>query len=144
MTPKTRAENFLALIAGDPDAVAMTPNTREEYYMNEIAKNSPLVATFTHIATKDLDKCDLTWAELKAAIMAKKMVVAKIDKGSQAAPAAVYLYLAKYNLGTTGEVVFQSDVWGASFNASTGPAAHTYYRCTLTYQDAATIETTES
>lgn len=143
MDPKTRTENYLAAIAGDPDAVSgVTPKTRDEYYLAEIAKNSPLVATFAHDSVKNTDSCDLTWAVIKAAVEAGKTVVAKISTGTKA---FVYLYLAKSDVGSTGSVVFQGDVWAtASWSASTGPSAHTYYRATLTYQDAATIESNAS
>lgn len=40
MLPLTRKENWLAKIAGDPDADEnMKPRTREEYFLNEIAEN---------------------------------------------------------------------------------------------------------
>ena len=139
MQPKTALQNCLANIAGDPDAVAgVSAKTPEQYYLQEIAKNSPLVATFSHDSTANKDVCDLTWAAIKAAVEAGKTVVAKISTGTKA---FVYLYLAKSDVGSTGSVVFQGDVWAtASWSSSTGPSAHTYYRATLTYQDAATIE----
>lgn len=34
--PKTRYENFWALLAGDPNAVEMEPKTKEEYYMSKL------------------------------------------------------------------------------------------------------------
>lgn len=40
MKPNTRIDNFLAKIAGDPDAnTAMKPRSPEEYYLNQIAEN---------------------------------------------------------------------------------------------------------
>ena len=143
MTPKTRVQNYLAMIAGDSDAVpGVNPLTADEYYLNEIAKNSPLVATFSHDSTANKDVCDLKWAVVKAAIAAKKTVIAMIETSSKV---YVYLPLAKADIGSTGSAVFQGDVWAtASWSASTGPSAHIYYRATLTYQDAATIETNAS
>lgn len=38
MDPRTRIENFLALIANDSDAQEIEPKTRDEYYLNEIAQ----------------------------------------------------------------------------------------------------------
>ena len=41
MKPKTRLDNFLAKIAGDPEAdTSMEPKSREEHYLNKIAENS--------------------------------------------------------------------------------------------------------
>lgn len=143
MTPKTRVQNYLAQIAGDKDAIpGVNPLTADEYYLAEIAKNSPLVATFSHDSTANKDVCDLTWAVVKAALSAKKTVIAVIETAKDV---FVYLPLATSDLGSTGKAVFQGDVWAtASWSASTGPSAHTYYRATLTYQDAATIETNAS
>ena len=40
MKPNTRIDNFLAKIAGDPDAnEAMIPRSPEEYYLDQIAQN---------------------------------------------------------------------------------------------------------
>ena len=40
MKPKTRAQNFLAKIAGDANAdTTMKPRTAEEYFLNQIAEN---------------------------------------------------------------------------------------------------------
>lgn len=143
MKPNNRTENYLAQIAGDPDAVSgVDPKTRDEYYLSEIAKNSPLVATFSHDSVKNEDNCDLEWDALSAVIAAGKTVVAVI---STAKDVYVYLPLVTADIGATGKAVFQGDVWEtANWSASTGPHSHTYYRCTLTYQDAATIETNAS
>lgn len=39
MKPLKRIEHFLAKIAGDSSAKELTPKTRDEYYLNEIAEN---------------------------------------------------------------------------------------------------------
>lgn len=37
VAPKTRDDNFWALMADDPNAVEVDPKTKQEYYMTKIA-----------------------------------------------------------------------------------------------------------
>ena len=76
MLPLTRKENWLAKIAGDPQAdEAMTPRTREEYFLNEIAENGGggggtgdgVLVVNIDADTQTLDK---TWQEIDDAPMA--------------------------------------------------------------------------
>ena len=96
-----------------------------------------VVATFETTVSPAATKCDKKYADLQAAVAAGKTIVAKIkDK-------APVLYLASDG-GANGPMTFQGDVWGGTFSASTGPGTHTYYLCTLTKADVATIETNEA
>lgn len=85
MKPITRLENFLAKIAKDPDAKDLTPKTRKEYYLNEIAAGGggggdEFVVTFTKSAG-EVRSADHTYAEIEAAIDAGKTVVAHATSG---------------------------------------------------------------
>lgn len=80
MKPNTRIDNFLAKIAGDPDAnEAMVPRSPEEYYLDQIAQNgggggggSDSSVLVVHDVDGTLDK---TWKELWDAINAEKLVL---------------------------------------------------------------------
>lgn len=76
MLPLTRKENWLAKIAGDPQADEnMIPRTREEYFLNEIAENgggggggaNVVRVTFTYDSDNDGVLADKTPAEVVAA-----------------------------------------------------------------------------
>lgn len=59
MKPLTRLEHFLAKIAGDKNAKALTPKTRKEYYLNEIAAAAATDAAkegLPEVAVKDAGK----------------------------------------------------------------------------------------
>lgn len=80
MKPKTRLDNFLAKIAGDPEAdTSMEPKSREEHYLNKIAENSgsgsggasnAFTMTLTPVNSDSMSAftVDKTYAEIRQAV----------------------------------------------------------------------------
>lgn len=132
MTPKTREENFLALIAQDPDAVAMTPKSRDEQYLSEIAANMIPTLTCAFTSTGGTTKCSQKFADIRAALAKGKEPVATVGQ--------YRLRLVDVGANADGNLVWQGVVWSGTWSASTGPQTTTYYRCTLTKTNTATIE----
>ena len=95
MKPKTRIENFLAKIAGNPDAKEMEPETRMEYFLNDIVipsgggdteTASVFYVTFTSSTSPSAGqvwRADKTFAEVEAAYNKNMPVVAKMMSGEQ-------------------------------------------------------------
>ena len=84
MKPLTRLENFLAKIAGDPDAkMDMKPKTRKEMYLDAITSGGgsggggsvePLIVNVIPGEGKDPDILSATYKEIKDAMLSGKNV----------------------------------------------------------------------
>lgn len=105
MKPNSRIDNFLAKIAGDPDAnEAMEPRSPEEYYLDQIAKNGGsgggVLVVGVDMQTFTLDK---TWQEIYDANLAV-MVNKGEDGNSWSIFQSAYIDNENYEVVVSGEV----------------------------------------
>lgn len=137
MKPITRLENFLARIAKDPDARDITPKTRKEYYLNEIAAGGGGGSFVIHATLGEGEQegeytitADKTPAEAASAISNGIMPVIMLDMGEMilavpfsyvATPAVVFS--TEFG-GTTILVSGADEAWGVEINGGGTPTTY--------------------
>jgi hypothetical protein len=99
MRPKTRLENFLAKIAGSPDAKELEPETRIEYFLNDIAENGG-------------GSGDSTGDEVHAAVDDGQVVYVFIE-------GAGFITLSKYYVNDDYKTFVFSSMTPSTYNANT-------------------------
>lgn len=115
MLPLTREDNFLAKIAGDPDAdESMKPRTRKEYFLNQIAENGGGGGGGTGggvlIVNMDEDTftLDKTWQEITNALGAGTVLIVPYPE-TQERPGATIDIITSTSKGDYEEGVYY--VW---------------------------------
>lgn len=130
MKPNTRIDNFLAKIAGDPDAnTAMKPRSPEEYYLNQIAENGGGGGGGDVVVVHDDGALDKTWQEIYDAMAAGNIVVAVfVDKEAGTLGFGIFTELAseeaQYDCFALASSVDNVIVWHYATDSADGHPAY--------------------